>query len=401
MAGYQSDNTGLKGFSGWLIWFQIRCYFTIAFMLYQMVEPTIIPVGVVTIAAIIAVLVLFYMRKLFFRTLYVIINGAGVLVFLINLPFANSINIAQMVFSIIIETIVIIALYRSQRVKNTFAPDKAKEKQLAIPVALRDAANPQPYDKGTAQMWTDGYISHQLLAMHLDPYTELASRKTADIDTAVAWMLQRLDKPSADILDLGCGPGLYTERFAQAGHRVTGVDFSRAAIEYASASAMRQALRIEYIHADYLQRTFAGQFDLAVMIYCDFGVLSLAERSILMHNVYKALKPGGLFVFDAYNDTHLSRVRFGQRWEIAEKGFWQPTPYVCLSETQHFPEHRALLDQHTVIGSDGGHRLFRFWNHYFRDDELSAAFRLAGFSGITAHRGIAGGEDITFFCVVK
>ena len=401
MAGYQSGMTGLKGLGGWLIWFQIRCYFTIAFMLYQMVEPAYIPVGVVTVAAIIAVLVLFYMRKLFFRTLYVIANGAGVLVFLMNLPFADSSYIGQTAGSLIMETIIIIALYRSQRVKNTFEPDIAKETRLDISGALNDTANPQPYNKGTAQMWTDDYISHQLLAMHLDPNTELASRRPADIDATVTWVLRMLGKPSADILDLGCGPGLYAERFARAGHRVTGVDYSRAAIEYASANAIRQALRIEYIHADYLQRTFAAQFDLAVMIYCDFGVLSLTERSILMHNVYQALKPGGLFIFDAYNDTHLNRTRFGQRWEVAERGFWQPSPYICLSETLHFPEHRALLDQHTVIGSDGGHRLYRFWNHCFRDDELDGTFRLAGFSGVTAHHGIAGGEDITFFCAVK
>ena len=88
MSGYQSEATALKGLGGWLIWFQIRCYLTIAFVVYQMFDPAYIPVGVVTAGAIIAVLVLFYMRKLFFRTLYVMVNGAGLLVFMMNLLYA-------------------------------------------------------------------------------------------------------------------------------------------------------------------------------------------------------------------------------------------------------------------------------------------------------------------------
>ena len=75
------------------------------------------------------------------------------------------------------------------------------------------------------------------------------------------------------------------------------------------------------------------------MIYCDFGVLNLRERSILMHNVCRALKPGGLFIFDAFNDAHIVPPLFEQRWEVSEGGFWQAAPYVCLSETRHFPEH--------------------------------------------------------------
>jgi 2-polyprenyl-3-methyl-5-hydroxy-6-metoxy-1,4-benzoquinol methylase len=331
----------------------------------------------------------------------VIINGAGLLMFLSTLPDANSYTVAMTATSMAVEVIVIAALYRSQRVRNTFPERSRTEPGIDIPAVQRAAANPQPYDAGTAQMWTDEYISRQLLALHLDPNTELASRRPAEIDAASEWMLQRLGKPSADILDLGCGPGLYAERFARAGHRVTGVDFSRSSIDYASESAAKQGLNITYIRDDYLERAFTTRFDLAVMIYCDFGVLSLKDRSILMHNVGQALRPGGLFIFDAFNDAHIHESMFGQHWEIAEAGFWQPAPYVHMSETLHFPQHRATLDQHIVIGEDGAHKLYRFWNHYFGDSELDGAFRLAGFSGVTAHHDVVGGEDITFFCAVK
>lgn len=404
MPDYLNVPSQKKGLGGWLVLFQIRCFFTIVYGIGMMAIQGFTTVGVASLVMVAAVLVLFYMRRIFFRTLYVIANASAVLLFLANLPMADTMAITQTAFSLAVEIIVIIALYRSERVKNTFLT-KGETTTAAAPVdisgALYAAANPQPYDKGTAEMWTDDYISQQLLGIHLDPNTGLASRKPADIDATVGWALQRLGRPSADILDLGCGPGLYAERFARAGHRVTGVDISYTAIGYASESARRQGLDISYIRDSYLERVFTNGFDLAVMVYCDFGALNLVERSILMHNVCQALRPGGLFIFDAFNDNHIKDFLSGQRWEIAEAGFWRPAPYVHLSETLHFPQHRATLDQHVVIGSDGGHRLYRFWNHYFHDTELDAAFRLAGFSGVAAHHGVIEDDDVTLFCAVK
>ncbi|MBK8417538.1 MAG: class I SAM-dependent methyltransferase [Anaerolineales bacterium] len=44
-------------------------------------------------------------------------------------------------------------------------------------------------------------------------------------------------KKNASILDLGCGPGLYTSRLARAGFQITGMDYSYSSIEYATKYA--------------------------------------------------------------------------------------------------------------------------------------------------------------------
>lgn len=49
-------------------------------------------------------------------------------------------------------------------------------------------------------------------------------------------------KSNDAVLDLSCGPGLYTSRFARARLQVTGVDFSRSTIDYASRYAHEQNL---------------------------------------------------------------------------------------------------------------------------------------------------------------
>ena len=93
------------------------------------------------------------------------------------------------------------------------------------------------YEKGNAMMWDDEHISQFLLETHLSQESDLASRKMPAITKTVNWILQQTGKEHADILDLGCGPGLYCEILAENGHRVTGVDISKRSIEYAKEKA--------------------------------------------------------------------------------------------------------------------------------------------------------------------
>ena len=47
------------------------------------------------------------------------------------------------------------------------------------------------------------------------------------IEKSVDWISKILPSEHyPSVLDIGCGPGLYTERYAKKGYRVVGVDFS-------------------------------------------------------------------------------------------------------------------------------------------------------------------------------
>ena len=93
---------------------------------------------------------------------------------------------------------------------------------------------PDPFTPGEPLFWNDPHISKQMLEVHLNPDIEAASRRPETIDRTVSWLIETLGlKTGASLLDLGCGPGLYTSRFARAGFHVTGVDYSRRSIEYA------------------------------------------------------------------------------------------------------------------------------------------------------------------------
>jgi len=100
------------------------------------------------------------------------------------------------------------------------------------------ADKPCLFTRTPALFWDDPYISQQMLTAHLDPSHDLASRQPGTIDQSVTWMITTLGlQPGRLILDLGCGPGLYCRRFAQAGMTVTGIDYSRRSIEYAIGDA--------------------------------------------------------------------------------------------------------------------------------------------------------------------
>lgn len=98
---------------------------------------------------------------------------------------------------------------------------------------ITSTEKPEIYATGTSTMWTDEYISQQLLSVHLNADIDLASRKKTSIDKTTEWILKEANGKNLEILDLGCGPGLYTQKFAKKGHNVTGIDFSKCSINYA------------------------------------------------------------------------------------------------------------------------------------------------------------------------
>jgi hypothetical protein len=49
---------------------------------------------------------------------------------------------------------------------------------------------PPLYEKGNSVMWTDEYISKQLLGIHLNPELDLASRGKHSIDSTVEFILK-------------------------------------------------------------------------------------------------------------------------------------------------------------------------------------------------------------------
>jgi len=267
---------------------------------------------------------------------------------------------------------------------------------------------PPLYEKGNSIMWTDEYISKQLLEIHLNPDLDLASRSQQSIDSTVEFILKSCGTTSLNILDLGCGPGLYAERLAEAGHRVTGVDFSDTSIEYASNQARTKNLDINYVCKDYLTLDYKDLFDMVLLVYTDFGVLIPSEREKLLSIIHAALKLNGTFLFDVINDKHLEqKFQEHHTWTIESGGFWNDSTYLALMNGFHYAKEKVFLQQHIIVDQTEKIRTYRFWTHYFEHADITKTLGNNGFTNIESfnnilpHTDIWNGDNITFYKSVK
>jgi SAM-dependent methyltransferase len=257
---------------------------------------------------------------------------------------------------------------------------------------------PPLFERGNASMWEDPYISKQLLKFHLDSDCGLASRSPEVIDKTVKWMVDNYLKKTDKILDIGCGPGLYTTRLARLAFNVTGLDFSKNSIEYARTEAEKENFKIDYIHGSYLDMDFKNEFDVITIIFCDFGALTNSERDVLLQNVYRALKPGGKFIFDIYTESPTDQEKNHRTWDYNENAFWAEEKHIALSQNFYYPEEKVGLSQHIVLTEDDNIKDYRFFNHNYDEKTISTVLKNNGFKNFEFKRGLAadnnGSKDI-------
>ena len=267
---------------------------------------------------------------------------------------------------------------------------------MKITDIISKTVRPEIYVKGSSFMWTDEHISKQLLNIHLNPEIDLASRKLSTITKTANWILNtQKKKGKLNILDLGCGPGLYSEIFAKKGHNVTAIDISKHSIEYAKKSAIDQKLNITYRNANYLNIDLEEEkFDLVVLIYTDFGVLNPKERDDLLNLIYKVLKKGGTFIFDVLKDNELEKRISPKNWEAVNSGFWSVSPYIALSESFLYESDKVILFQHTIIDSEDKIETYRFWTHFFSQDDILQILKPHEFTNIRFREDILPKDDM-------
>ena len=250
---------------------------------------------------------------------------------------------------------------------------------------------PAPYEKGTIALWTDPHISKGMLEAHLHPTWDAATRPHVTVRENVKWIstVAPVEK-HPNLLDLGCGPGIYAEEFFNAGYNVTGVDFSARSIDYARNSAKEKGLPIAYHCQDYLTLDFTQQFDLITLINYDFGVLSTDDRAKLLMKICTALKPNGLLILDVFTPHKNAGQKECKDWEYAEKGFVCAEPHVCLNTTYWYDENISCSQHIVITEQDIGH--INIWEHTFTKDELSQDLSTAGLSIKALYENMTGAD---------
>jgi len=254
------------------------------------------------------------------------------------------------------------------------------------------SSRPVLYSPGTCSLWDDEHISEMMLDVHLEPENDSATRKHEFVDKSAAW-IAKIAPPTryANLLDLGCGPGVYAERFHKAGYSVTGIDFSRRSIRYAEVQAVLDKSDVDYYCMDYLAMDYAERFDIVTLIYCDYAALSAADRRLLLGKVYRALKPGGKFIFDVF--THRMRAKESRSWFCSDQGgFYSNKPHLCLLSVYQFDDEDRTELRQSIVVTDESVKCYNVWDHFFNNDEIVEEVMPAGFSAYEIYGDIAGSE---------
>ncbi|WP_052263442.1 SAM-dependent methyltransferase [Geobacter pickeringii] len=110
--------------------------------------------------------------------------------------------------------------------------------------------------------------------------------------------------PPGDVLCLAEGEGRNAVFLAKRGHRVLAVDSSAVGLAKAARLAEESGVRIETVTADLADFAIEpGRWDAIVSIFCH---LPPAMRRALHRQVVQGLRPGGIFVLEAYTPAQLA-----------------------------------------------------------------------------------------------
>lgn len=244
--------------------------------------------------------------------------------------------------------------------------------------------------------WDDPDFSRRMLREHLSQRFDSASRRNSLIKKHVDWIHNFvLAGGRSKILDLGCGPGLYSSRLAEIGHQCVGIDFSPAAIEYANQKAAQKKLNCEYHLGDILDFNFGFGYDLIMLVFSEFNTFPFEDAITLLKKSHRSLKKGGKILLEVPSFDAVEQL--GNQpsvWYTEKEGIFSEEPYLCLTESL-WDEVRSIAIEKYYIIEESGCKVNEFENYTRAYDEFqfSQMFKDAGFKDLEFHPSLTGSDE--------
>ncbi|MCC7001028.1 MAG: class I SAM-dependent methyltransferase [Gemmatimonadaceae bacterium] len=117
--------------------------------------------------------------------------------------------------------------------------------------------------------------------------------------------------PGSRVLVPGDGEGRNGVWLAEQGHDVMSIDSSAVGLEKTQALARSRGVRVTTVHADLVEwEPVAASVDAVVSIYLHFPP---DIRAKIHAKFIRALRPGGLFILEAFHPSHFGSSTFGPK----------------------------------------------------------------------------------------
>ncbi|EHX7635228.1 SAM-dependent methyltransferase [Salmonella enterica] len=227
--------------------------------------------------------------------------------------------------------------------------------------------------------WDEPAFSQRMLANHLSQDHDWASRRQGIIEQQVEWIASQLS-PGAHILDLGCGPGFYTQRLAERGFHCTGVDFSPASVSWARQQAQDADLNIDYVQQDIRAYWPDKSFDFIMITFGELNVFSTADARSLVSRCALWLEPGGRLLAEVHTFDEVKRQGMAEAsWQRCPDGLFLGVPHLLLTEHDWDEEAQTSSTQFWAIEANGQTTRFGSQMTAWRDDEYISLLGNVGF----------------------
>lgn len=202
--------------------------------------------------------------------------------------------------------------------------------------------------------WHDEAFSRRMLREHLSQSHDGASRRIETIDDHVRWIHERvLQRRPQRVLDLGCGPGLYTQRLAALGHTCTGIDIAPASIEHAREHAVGD--RELYAVGDVTDEPFEGEYDLIMMVHGEFNVLGRADAASIVERAAASLAGGGSLLLEVHPHHAVRAIGLRPRaWSAMQAGLFGDSPHLRLDESRWEESTNTAFNLHWIFDGESG-----------------------------------------------
>ena len=257
---------------------------------------------------------------------------------------------------------------------------------------------PAAWAEGDNIPWNDPDFSERMLKAHLSQDHDAASRRFEKIDEQVQWIHRDLlaERP-ANILDICCGPGLYTSRLAKLGHVCVGVDFAPASVAYAQEAASKEKLDCTHFREDVREATFGHGFDLTMMLSGQFNVFTREDARRILAKALRSLSGGGLLLLEPQRfRTVKGDGETKTSWWSVPGGLdvFSGKPHLCLKERFWDEKTRTSTERYFVIDAATAevtrHALS---NEAYTDEEFRTVLTEVGFEDVTFFPSLVGVED--------
>ncbi len=256
--------------------------------------------------------------------------------------------------------------------------------------------NPVPWAEGDNIPWHEPAFSARMLQEHLSQAHDAASRRTEKIERHVEWIhRQVLSERPAKILDLGCGPGLYSSHLARLGHVCVGIDYSPASIAYARDCAQRERLNCTYIEQDLRQAEYGEGFGLAMLIFGELNIFRPADARNILRKAHHALAVGGQLLLEPHPFHAIEKIGGkGRAWKSANRGLFSDQPFLLLQEHLWDAATLTTTVRYFVVDAASGHitRYAQTFQAYSNAD-YEALLDACGFEQAQFFPGLGGIQD--------